>query len=121
MTWTRKQLGAYGEQLAEKELAGRGYRIAERNWRCRTGEIDRIAWDGDVLVFVEVRTRRYTGTFGTPEESVDSRKQRQVRETAQVYLHMCRLHDAWVRFDLISVYLDAAGEFLKLNYLENAF
>src|SRR4051812_10179 len=103
----RKRLGAYGEQLAERYLREHGCHVLERNWRCRSGEIDLIAMDGEVVVFIEVRTRRMTGRFGTPQESVNHRKQKQVRDTSQVYLHMNNKHDCKVRFDLISVKMDA--------------
>ena len=81
----RKQTGILGEQAACEWLS-RKYSILHRNWRCRSGEIDVIAEDGEVLVFVEVRTRKKSGSFGIPAESVDFRKQQQVRKTAQIFL-----------------------------------
>jgi putative endonuclease len=117
----RKQLGQQGEMLAVEHLSGLRYRIVQSNWRCRSGEIDIIAYDGEVLVFVEVRTRRLTGTFGTPQESVDGRKQKQVRATAQVYLHQHKLYDSKVRFDLVSVHMDLAGELNRIEHLPHAF
>ena len=66
----RSSVGRRGEEAACAYLAERGYRILDRNWRCRLGEIDIVAERGDIVVFVEVRTR--TGTrFGTGAESVD--------------------------------------------------
>jgi putative endonuclease len=117
----RKQLGQQGESLALEHLSGLSYRIVQSNWRCKSGEIDIIAYDGEVLVFVEVRTRRLTGTFGTPQESVDSRKQKQVRATAQVYLYQHKLYDLKLRFDLVSVQMNLEGELLRLEHLPNAF
>lgn len=117
----RKQLGAFGEQKAAEHLETLGYRIMERNWRCRTGEIDLIAQDGDVLVFIEVRTRSGSRAFGTPEESVDYKKQLQVMETAQFYIHRSQLQTLQPRFDVISVMTDKMGSQVTLRHIKNAF
>jgi putative endonuclease len=117
----RKKLGEYGEKLAEEHLISLNYLISKMNWRCRSGELDIIAQDADILVFVEVRTRRMTGRFGSPQESVDIRKQRKVRETAQVYLNQYHKHNCKIRFDLISVELSLQGEFIRLDHLKYAF
>ena len=69
----RRVTAALGEAAAAQYLAHVGYTIVERNYRCRTGEIDLVAWDGDQLVFVEVRTCS-SARFGTPEESVTRSK-----------------------------------------------
>jgi putative endonuclease len=118
---TRKKLGVYGEKLALAHLIALDYHLIQCNWRCRTGELDIIVHDDETLVFVEVRTRRVTGRFGTPQESVDLRKQRQVRDTAQVFLHHHRKHDSKIRFDLISVELSVAGELLRIDHIKHAF
>ncbi|MFS0839373.1 YraN family protein [Paenibacillus sp. 1P03SA] len=118
---SRKDLGRYGEQRAEEYLAAQGYGIAARNWRCRSGEIDLVAEAGDQLVFIEVRTRRLTGRFGTAKESVDARKQLKVRQIAQVYLHAVKQCDRKVRFDVIAVELTPEGEFIRLEHLAGAF
>jgi len=117
----RKQLGALGEERAAQYLEGLGYRIRERNWRCRTGEIDIIAESGPLLIFVEVRTRSGNRAFGTPQESVDYRKQQQVAGTAQVYIHRCQLQELQPRFDVISVMTDKAGGSISIEHIENAF
>lgn len=117
----RRELGLWGEQQAEDYLTGRGMRIRERNWRARSGEIDRIAEDGEWLVFVEVRTRRPTGRFGQAVESVDFRKQRQVRETAQLYLHATGQHHRKCRFDVIAITAASGGGEPELRHIPNAF
>ncbi|UQZ87318.1 hypothetical protein SK3146_06615 [Paenibacillus konkukensis] len=117
----RKQLGAKGEYYALMHLQSLGYRVAERNWRCRSGEIDLIAWDGELLVFVEVRTRSDSRSFGTPQESVDYRKCRQVVETAQVYVFRHQLDHCQLRFDVVSVLSDKEGGLISLEHLTNAF
>ncbi|MCM3273080.1 YraN family protein [Paenibacillus elgii] len=118
---SRKELGALGEAAAADHLLGQGLKLRARNWRCRTGEIDLIAEDREILVFIEVRTRSAGGTFGTPQESVNARKQRQVMETAQVYMHMQRLQDKQVRFDVISIQTDPTGAVRELEHIRNAF
>ncbi|GAA4871465.1 YraN family protein [Paenibacillus vulneris] len=118
---SRKQLGAMGEQYAMEHLQAQGYRIAGQNWRCRTGELDVIAWDGAILVFVEVRTRSSTQRFGTPLESVDYKKCAQVMETAQIYLHTHRYQDHQIRFDVVSVLTDKTGNLISLDHVPNAF
>lgn len=118
---SRKQLGALGEQSAETHLRSAGYTIVARNWRCRTGEIDIVAMDGQTLVFVEVRTRSSAFRFGTPQESVDARKQRQIMETSQIYLHQRGQHERQIRFDVISVYMNPAGELNQIEHIRWAF
>jgi putative endonuclease len=118
---SRKKLGEFGEKLALAFLVDLNYILIEANWRCRSGELDIITQNEDTLVFVEVRTRRNTGRYGTPQESVDARKQRKVRETAQVYLHQHHKHNCKIRFDLISVELNLQGEFIRLDHLQHAF
>lgn len=78
-------VGAYGERMAERYLRDRGMQILARNWRCRFGEIDIVARDGDCLVVCEVKTRRGT-TFGGPAQSVTVRKVARLRRLAAVWL-----------------------------------
>ncbi|MDF2722833.1 MAG: hypothetical protein K0Q59_2508 [Paenibacillus sp.] len=117
----RRQLGRMGEQLAARYLQEQGYRIMERNWRCPKGELDMVAAYLETIVFVEVRSRRDTGTFGSAEESVDARKQRRVRELAHYYLYGQRALDQAIRFDVIAILFAADGTCLKLNHLASAF
>ena len=77
MTMARQQLGIRGEDLASAALEDRGYAILHRRYRTRYGELDIVALDGGVLVFVEVRARG-SGRFGNPAESVTAQKQRRV-------------------------------------------
>jgi putative endonuclease len=96
-------------------------RILARNWRARSGEIDIIGETDGRLVFVEVRTRRASGRFGTALESVDARKQRQVRETALVYLHATRQAERSCRFDVVAVTVEGAGGKADIVHIPNAF
>ena len=119
MSVSRQRLGKLGEEAAAKYLQEHGYLIIERNWRCRSGEIDIIARKQEQIVFVEVRTRA-SKSFGTPQESVTPRKQRQVRQTASIYLYQHRIADAPLRFDLISIQLMDDGTW-DIQHLPAAF
>lgn len=98
----RAATGRLGEREAASFLEKKGYKVLERNYRCRFGEIDMIAREGATLVFVEVKTRA-TDRFGTPGESVDSRKQKKITLTAQYYIESNRLGEADMRFDVVGV------------------
>ncbi|HET6613358.1 MAG TPA: YraN family protein [Kofleriaceae bacterium] len=97
-----REAGARGEDRAARALTERGYRIVERNFRCRAGEIDIIARDGEVLVFVEVRSRS-GGRYGTALETISRAKQRQVAKVAGAYLAARRLAPAACRFDVVGI------------------
>lgn len=101
---TRAQIGSRGEDLAAEYLSGDGFTILDRNWRCRYGELDIIAAEGEVLVFVEVKTR--TGrAFGTPAEAVTQTKLRRLRRLAGIWL--AAQGGSWpaVRIDVIEIRL----------------
>jgi putative endonuclease len=115
----RKQLGAMGEQLAVRELQGRGLTIVQTNYRCTAGEMDVIARDAEEWVFVEVKTRR-GDQFGAPEEAVHARKQQKLIEVAETYLQEHALHDAQWRIDVVAVEMDARGKLLRVEVTENA-
>ncbi len=118
MKGTRKQLGAAGEEIAARELARRGYRLRERNWRCAAGELDLVAEQADVLVFVEVRTRR-GDRFGTPEESITASKRTHLIAAAESYLQAHDLDCDW-RIDVVAVQMSARGELMRVDVIENA-
>jgi putative endonuclease len=98
----RKDTGKRGEDLAAAFLMERGYRILERNWRCPVGEIDIIARDGNELVFVEVKSRT-SDLYGTPETSVNARKQKKVASAALYYINEKSHHHRNARFDVVAV------------------
>ena len=102
MSHTRLETGRKGEEAAARYLTEQGYQIVARNWRCRTGEIDIVATMDEIYVFVEVKTRT-SKRFGTPQESVHTRKQQQVKQTANVFVYQNHLYDATLRFDFIAV------------------
>ncbi|MFJ9348706.1 YraN family protein [Streptomyces sp. NPDC101237] len=106
----RKALGAYGETLAARRLAQAGLTILERNWRCgRTGEIDIVARDGDVLVICEVKTRR-AGHFEHPMAAVTPRKAERLRGLAAHWIHTHGgAPPGGVRIDVVGVVLPRRG------------
>lgn len=112
--------GNLGENIAAEFLLSRGCRILERNYRSRGGEVDIVAMaiDGTIL-FVEVKSRRNL-SFGVPQQSVTSRKQRQISKGALSWLAMHRMHNSPARFDVIAILLPDAGS-PSVEYIENAF
>ncbi|MBU5346531.1 YraN family protein [Paenibacillus lautus] len=118
---SRKQKGAAAEELAAAALIEKGYRVLDRNWRCRFGELDIVAETGETLVVIEVRSRSGTASFGTPSESVNARKVMQVRNTAQQYVHQKRYYERPIRFDVISIILRPDLTPVSMDHIENAF
>ena len=116
-----QRYGYAQEERAERHLVGLGYVIVERNWSGGGAEVDRIAWDGDVLCFVEVRARRRSD-FGRPEQTVGKAKQRHLVRAAMAYL--CRFPSnkpPMVRFDVVSVSDPRGEEEATVVVFENAF
>ncbi len=114
----RKRTGSEGEEEARVFLEQKGYRILERNWRYGQGEIDLIAQDGQVMVFVEVKTKKHEG-FGEPEDWVSCRKQNQIGRLALGYLQKKDLEDVECRFDVVTV--DKTGPSSVVNHIKDAF
>ena len=92
--------GRRSEILAIDYIRSLGYRIAISPYRTKGGEVDVIAWDGDILVFIEVKARQ---NAEPPEDSVGYRKQQRIIRAAQAYLSRYRLHDTPYRFDIVAV------------------
>lgn len=111
--------GMQGEALVARYLRERGYRLAAHGYCSRYGEIDLIAWDGDVLCFVEVKTRTNLD-IALPREYVTPQKQNKLRKTARMYLAEKRL-DCPARFDVAEVYAEHCFDEARIEYLENAF
>ena len=114
----RSRLGALGEEAAAALLEAKGFRIVARNHRTRRGEVDLVADDGEVLAFVEVRTRS-TNAFGGPAATVDLRKQRRIVLAARDFLARWRGPERAVRFDVVAVLDGPAGPVLE--HIPDAF
>jgi putative endonuclease len=116
----RAALGAQAEALAAQLLEERGLRILERNWRRPQGEVDLVADDHGVLVFIEVRSR--TGEdHGHPLETVDARKRQRVVRAARLYLQEYEGTANEFRFDVVGITFPKEGGSPVLLYIEDAF
>ncbi len=114
----RHEQGRTGEDLAARFLQEKGLKIIGRNYRFERGEIDIIAEEGDELVFVEVKARR-TDTYGTPEEAVTEKKQKQIYDVADGYLYEHDIHDRPCRFDVVAI--EFRNGRAEIRHLRNAF
>jgi putative endonuclease len=118
----KDQVGKLGEKYAENYLRKHCYTIVETNYRNKLGEIDIIAGEGKLLVFVEVKTRYFNMPLNSPGEAVTMCKQRKIRQLAESFLRNYPA-DKWeqCRFDVIEIILNSQGTIAKINHLENAF
>ena len=121
MAERQRSLGAWGEEQAARYLRRRGWRIVERNYRVRQGEIDLIAEKRGVLAFVEVKLRK-DDAFAEAREFVTAAKQQRVMTAASLYL-AAHESEAQPRFDVIEVYAPAGEKtvFPRITHIENAF
>ena len=119
MASPRTRLGNWGEGVARRFLAGKGYRALAANYRSPWGEVDIVARDGEELVFVEVRSRRGAG-FGVPQESLTPAKAARLTATAQHYLEEMGLDSVDWRIDLVSILLDGGGRVKEISHLVHA-
>lgn len=117
MSLITKLLGKEGEDRAAQFLVKQGYRIMERNYRTRSGEIDLIALHKGVVVFVEVKTRT-SSVFGAPELAVNVRKQQRMVRAALGYIKYKKLHQVPCRFDVVAISTTAKKE---VELIPNAF
>jgi putative endonuclease len=114
----RQTLGKYGEDLACSELEQRGYAIVERRYRCRGGELDIVARDGETTVFVEVKARD-SHVFGDAADAVTRFKRRRMKHVATDYLVRNNLLDTRCRFDVVSIHFEAGRPVIEVY--QNAF
>ena len=119
MAEQKKIVGDRGEELAVNLLTELNYEIIERNYRYGHGEIDIIAKEDDVLVFVEVKTKKNL-EFGPPEYSVTKNKQRQIKKIAEAYLYEKEITDTDCRIDVIAILLKKNLP-PEINHIKNAF
>ncbi len=112
-----RETGARGETLAANYLVQKGYIILERNYKNHIGEIDIVAKIDDVLVFVEVKTRRGL-KYGYAFESVNLQKRKKIVNTSQLYIMYHQCFDIQYRYDIIEVYL---GRDDSIHHIIDAF
>lgn len=110
-------LGKVGEEIAEKHLIKKGYKILEKNWYHGRNEIDIIAMDGEILVVVEVKTRT-SEYFGEPELNVTTAKQKTIVKAAEEYIYEKDFRGE-TRFDVVGILLDKGK--MQINHIIDAF
>src|SRR5690606_10789758 len=112
------ETGQSGELAAIKYIEDLGYRILARNWRYKHLEVDVIAMDGLVLVFIEVKTRR-SSSYGSPAEAVSYYKQQKLDRAANLYISYIK-HQGEIRFDIVSIFIDSSNNH-QIEYINDAF
>ena len=118
MTRERLELGKQGEALAFEEITRLGYKNIVKNYRCRLGEVDLVAKDGDVLVFIEIKTRKGRST-GSAKEAVNLRKQKQLSKVALNYMKQNDCNNVSARFDVVAVAMESGHP--RIEVIKNAF
>ncbi len=118
MIGNRRFVGSAGEHIAVRFLAKQGFEIIERNYRFERSEVDIVARDGHVLVFVEVKSRR-SKNFGEPEDAVTERKRKHLLKVAEGYLYEHKIENVECRFDVLSIFFHGGGTDIK--HIKNAF
>jgi putative endonuclease len=118
LTKERLDLGKFGEDLAYKKIKRLGYKNIIRNYRCKLGEVDLIARDGDTLVFIETKTRKGRST-GYAKEAIDGRKKRQLSKVALAYMKSNNCYGMRARFDVVAVSIE--GDEPRIELVKNAF
>jgi putative endonuclease len=113
------ELGKRGEDLAAEYLTGTGLVVLSRNWRCREGEVDLVATDGERLVVCEVKTRSGTG-YGEPSEGVTPAKAARIRRVTAEWLRTYRVSWCEIRFDVLAVLCPPDGP-CTVEHLQGAF
>lgn len=108
---TKKEFGLFGEEKAAEYLKKKGYRILERNFSCKLGEVDIIARRGDTISFIEVKTRS-SFLYGSPGEAVGKTKMSHIKRVAEIYIRQKNLYPLKVSFDVMEV---------MFNHIKNAF
>ncbi|PIP57883.1 YraN family protein [Candidatus Woesebacteria bacterium CG22_combo_CG10-13_8_21_14_all_39_10] len=116
-----RKVGKEGEEIAAKFLLDKGYKILEKNYQTRFGEIDLIACKKNILTFVEVKLK-HGDDFGTPEEMIGNSKLSQVQRMAEFYLmdrpKMPEIYKVY-SIDAVCIVLNENGEVERLNHYEN--
>jgi len=115
----RANHGRLGEDMAHRYLRSHGCTIVARNYRPRggAGEIDVVAWQGERLLFVEVKTRA-TAEFGEPEAAVDVEKRQRLQHAARDYARRADIEWARTRFDIVSIVLETP---VRIDWIRDAF
>lgn len=115
-----KDIGNLGEKIALKHYEKLGYKILDKNFYCRIGELDLVSKYNDCIIFTEVKTR-YSSKFGKPCESISSHKKYKIIKTAQFYILKNKLKNHNARFDVIEIVLNPDNTTFNMNHITDAF
>ena len=115
---TPQKIGERGERLAADYLEHKGYRLLAHNWRFKKAEVDLIAQDGRMIVFVEVKTRSYN-LYGPPDLAVNHKKEAMLTAAAHAWIDENK-YEGEIRFDVISI-LFKENKTTEINHIEDAF
>ena len=113
----KRKFGIIGEKIAQGFLLNKGYDILETNFYTKIGEIDIIAKKDKCIVFIEVKTRTSL-KYGTPAMAVNSIKKKHIKSVAKTFLHLHRLSNSEIRFDVIEVFINEGK--CEVNHIEGA-
>lgn len=116
----RKELGFKGEDIASNFLKKKGYKIIQRNYKCKYGEIDIIAEQNKVIAFIEVRTVQ-SENFGIPQDFITNIKTDHISKSALNYIKKENLFEHSCRFDFIAITFSHTLSEPKIEHIENAF
>jgi len=115
-----KIIGNFGEKIGLEYLRKKGYKILERNFKKKWGEIDIVGEKNGNLIFFEIKTIKSKDGF-SPEDEIDFKKKNQLRKMAQIYLAEKRISkDAPYQIDILSIVLDPASKATEISHFENA-
>lgn len=115
-----KNIGYLGEHYAKQYLINNNYNMIHSNYRNRFGEIDLICLKGEILAFIEVKSR-YSLKYGLPLEAVTYYKANKIKNTARLFILQNNINSFYIRFDIIEVYFNYIDSSFKINHLEDAF
>ena len=115
-----QKVGQFGEKLARDYFIRHGYKIIDINVQVSYKEIDIIAWENKILVFVEVKTRT-SDKFGPADEAISSRKTQRLKKAIGMYLKNCNLKFKDIRLDLIAVDIDKIKKTAKIKHYKDIF
>ena len=113
------KLGEKGEAEACKYLKKKRYKILEKDFKCKLGEIDIIAKDGAILCFIEVKCRS-SHSFGHPEEAITWEKKKRIKKAAEYYMLLHKITNVNCRYDVVAILETKEGK-RKINLIKNAF
>lgn len=115
-----KLIGNYGEDIALNFVKDKNYKILDRNFRTKKGEIDLICKHKEIIIFIEIKSR-YSSSLGNPCESVTYFKQKQIINLSNYYIYKFNLYNYNFRFDVIEIFFNTKDESFIINHIEDAF